>query len=196
VTISRPLRLAATAALLYGTACGRAAAPATPETGSFPAAALPLAEVYVLEMTGIPAGDTAVTFAAGNPRTIILRHGEPDDAPFAEIVFPAAAFPEPDSPDSVTVTVRPRAGVYGVDIAASVPFGPGGIIRFKYPVHFAAPVEAIARYGSRARFERALTLAYLREDGKWQLLESERPGPDNLQARLQGEGSYLVVATR
>jgi hypothetical protein len=196
VSISRPLRHAATITFLLPIACGPAAAPSTVGNGPAPAAVLAPAELHVLEMTGTPAEDTVVTFAAGHPRTIILRHGEPDNSPFLEVVFPAEAFPEADAPDSVSVTVRPRAGVYGVEIAASVEPGPGGTIRFKYPVHFAAPVEAIARYGSQARFERALSLAYLREDGKWQLLESERPGRDNLQARLRGTGSYLVVAPK
>jgi hypothetical protein len=158
--------------------------------------ALPSAELFVLEMTGPPAEDTVVTFAAGAPRRIILRHGEPDNTPFAEVAFPDGAFPRADAPESVTVVVRPRAGVYGVEIETSAPPRPGGVVRFKYPVHFAAPVEAIARYGSRARFERALSVARLREDGKWQLLPSERPGQDNLQAELKGGGTYLVVARR
>lgn len=177
-------------------ACGPTATPSSLQSGPAPAAVLAPADLYVLEMTGIPAEDTVVTFPAGHPRTIILRHGEPDNSPFLEVVFSAEAFPETGSPDSVSVTVRPRAGVYGVEIAASVEPEPGGTIQFKYPVHFAAPVEALARYGSQTRFERALSLAYLREDGRWQLLESERPGRDNLQARLRGTGSYLVVAPK
>ncbi len=180
---------------MLGGACGPGTAPAGTATDPVPTPALPLARLYLLEMTGIPADDTTVTFRTGTPRTIILRHGPPDNAPFVEIRFSAESLLAA-APESVTVTVRPRAGIYGVDITASFPPGPGSTVRFKYPVHFAAPVEALARYGSRARFERALSVVYLIAGDQYRLLESARPGPDNLEARLRGTGTYLVAAPR
>lgn len=181
---------------MLGVACGRVAAPAGTATDPAPTATLPLSRLYILEMTGMSAEDTTVTFTAGTRRAIILRHGPPDNAPFVELRFTEESFPVTESPESVTVTVRPRAGVYGVDITTSVPSGPGGVVRFKYPVHFAAPVDALARYGSAARFERALSIAYLAEGDQYRLLESARPGADNLEAPLGESGTYLVAAPR
>jgi hypothetical protein len=157
---------------------------------------LPLQQLFVLEMSGVPPEDTVVTLAAGQPRRIALRHGPPDNTVFVELIFPAESFTGPASPESVTVSIRPRPGVYGIDVMTTVPPGPGALVRFKYPIHFAAPVEAVARYGSAVRFERALSIATRRENGEWGLLPSERPASDNLQAPLGASGTYLVVAPR
>jgi hypothetical protein len=115
---------------------------------------------------------------------------------FVELIFPADSFTDPEMPESVTVIVRARPGVYGIDVTTTAPPGPGALVRFKYPVHFAAPVAAIARYGSTVRFERALSVATRLESGQWGLLPSERPASDNLQAPLTASGTYLVVAPR
>jgi hypothetical protein len=144
----------------------------------------------------VPPEDTAVTLATGALRRIILRHGAPDNTVFAELTFPAECFAGPGTPESVTVEIRPRPGVYGIDVTSTVPPGPGAWVRFKYPVHFAAPVAALARYGSTARLERALAIATRLEGGQWRLLPSERPASDNLQAPLGSSGTYLVVAPR
>jgi len=152
--------------------------------------------LYLLEMTGIPAEDTTVVFAAGAKRTIILRHGAPDNSTFVELEFGAATFPASASPESISVTVSPRAGVYGVDLTSSVPPGRGAVIRFKYPVHFAAPLAALARYGSDFRFEQALAIAHQLDSGAFGLLPSRRPALDNLEADLRGPGTYLVVAPK
>jgi hypothetical protein len=159
-------------------------------------AVLDASRLYVLEMTGIPAEDTTVTLGAGARRTIILRHGAPDNSTFVELEFGAETFPAPASPESITVTVRPRAGVYGVDVTTSVPPGGGAVIRFKYPVHFAAPLAALARYGSEFRFEQALSVAHQLDNGNFGLLRSRRPALDNLEAALPGAGTYLVVAPK
>ncbi len=83
-----------------------------------------------------------------------------------------------------------------MEVTSTVPPGPGGLICFKYPVHFAAPLAATARYGNSARFADTLTVAIQMADSSYGLLESERPAWDNLQAPLRGVGTYLVVAPR
>jgi hypothetical protein len=157
---------------------------------------MPLSQLYVLEMGGVPPEDTTVVFARGEPRKIILRHGAPDNTVFAELLFPAESLGDQKRPDSIWVTIHPRPGVYGVDVTSSTPPGPGALIRFKYPIHFAAPQAALTRYGGTVRLERALVIATRQENGSYGLLASERPASDNLQAPFGGTGTYLVVAPK
>jgi hypothetical protein len=184
--------------LLLGLACG--SPPPSPAPKPTPTAqvtrVLSLDQLFVLEMSGVSPEDTVVRLATGSVRQIIIRHGPPDNTVFVEVLFPAGTFSGPGTPESVTVEIRPRPGVYGIDVVTSVPPGAGALVRFKYPVHFAPPAAALARYGSAVRLERALSIATRLDNGRWGLLPSERPRSDNLQAPLQGAGSYLVVAPR
>lgn len=187
----------ATAALLAVAACGRAGGPAAgqPSPDDLPKE-LPLARLYVLEMSGIPPEDTTVTFRAGQPYSVILRHGAPDNSVFVELTFPAAVFGDSTSLDSVTVAVHPRPGIYAVDVTTTLPPDKGATIRFKYPVHFSPPLEAVSHYGSAVQLERALSIARLEEGTNYELLRSTRPSVDNLEAPLAGPGTYLVAAPR
>lgn len=164
------------------------------ELSGEPTARLPADRVFVMEVSGIPASDTAVTFLAGQARTILLQHGPPDNTVFAEVAFPRGSFPGAD--DSVTVTLRPRPGVYGLELEMPRPPGPGATIRFRYPMHFAPPRAAELQYGQRARLEAALVVGRVLEDGEIGLLVSSRPASDNLQAPIVGAGTYLLIAPR
>lgn len=189
--------LRATALLLGLAACGRAAGTARPAPGpDVPVRVLALEQLFVLEMAGIPAEDTVVTFPTGMPRTIILRHGAPDNTTFVELSFPAEAFAAPALPDSVTARIHPRPGIYGVDITMSIEPARGASIRFKYPVHFSAPIAALGQYGGSGRYEQALGIVRRMNGTRYGLLESDRPSSDNLRAALPGTGTYLVAAPR
>jgi len=197
MAIRRVIAGGATVGLVAGLACGRVTSPASPAPDpTIPTQILPASRLFVLEMSGIPPEDTVLTFAVDQPRVIILRHGAPDNTVFVELSFPDSVFRVPDGPDSVTVVVRPRPGIYGVDIATTVIPRRGATIRFKYPVHFAPPVEALQRYGSPTAFERALALAALTDGANYALLPSRRPASDNLESALPGPGTYLVAAPR
>jgi len=148
----------------------------------------------VLEMSGIPPEDTVVTFPAGQARVIIIRHGAPDNTVFAQLTFPDSVFPTKSASDSVTVVVHARPGVYAMDVAMTVIPARGATIRFKYPVHFSAPRDAIQRYGSRVRFERALSIGMLAEGNNYAMLNSLRPASDNLEAAVPGPGTYIIAA--
>jgi len=196
--VHRPLRRVPPLLFLV-LACGRA--PAT--AGGAPAAVAPeigrvLASdaIFPLEVAGVTPGDTTVTFATGRPRTIILRHGPPDNTVFVELAFPAEAFTGAGTPESVTVSVAPVPGLYGFTLGTSVAPAAGARVRFKYPVHFAAPAAGLARYGSVTRFERALVVLVRQEGGDWGVLPSQRPASDNLEAPLPGPGTYLLAAPR
>jgi hypothetical protein len=154
---------------------------------------IPFANAIVLETAGPPPADTTVTFTAGQARTIVLRHGPPENVVFAELVFPPGAFGA-DSGREVRVDVRPRPGVYGLDFTTSLALGAGAALVFRYPRYFSAPARARAVYGSDVLFERALAIGQLQPDGRLVLLPSTRPASDNLRAALPAPGSYVVAA--
>jgi hypothetical protein len=173
-------------------ACGGARAPAGDKPPA-EARVIPLAEAVVLETSGPPPSDTVVTFTAGEPRVIVIRHGPPEYIVFAELSFPAAAFAERGS--EVRVEVRPRPGVYGLDLATSLALRDSATIAFKYARYFAAPSRARTLYGSDIAYERALAVGRVRRpDPLLAVLPSTRPFPDVLQAPLPAAGTYLVAA--
>jgi hypothetical protein len=134
-----------------------------------------------------------VTFVAGEERTIVLRHGPPENIVFARITFSADAFP--DSGQTVTVELQLRPGVYGIDLTTSQPFrGKGASLVFEYARFFSAPARARQIYGSDLAFERALAIGRLLPDANIELLASSRPAADNLGAELPAPGPYLVAA--
>ena len=115
------LRRFGPATLLLLAACGSGRArPSTTPDGQGKARDVPLDQLYVLEMRGVPPEDTSATFATGALRKLILRHGPPDNTVFVELTFPADAFPDTTAADSVTVTVHPRPGIYGVDVTTNL----------------------------------------------------------------------------
>ncbi len=173
-------------------ACG-GRAPAPPGTpGTSLARIIPLGKAIVLETAGPPAPDTSVTFVTGERRAIVLRQGPPENMILAELWF----FPETfaDSGREVRVEVRPRPGVYGVDVASSLPIGPGAYLVFKYARYFSAPALARTVYGHDAVYERALAIGQIQANGLLALLPSTRPASDVLRAPLPGAGSYVVAA--
>lgn len=179
-------------ALAAGCGGHKPVASGTPAT---PAAArvLPLQRVIVLETSGSPPSDTSVTFPTGSARAIVLRHGPPDNIVFARLMFTAAAFG--DSGQTVQVDVHPRPGVYGLDLATSLPLRErGATVVLEYARHFSAPALARHVYGSDGAFERALAVGRLLPEGQIELLPSFRPAADNLGASLPAPGSYLVAA--
>jgi hypothetical protein len=176
-------------------ACGGSRAPAGPGTAPRnEPRVVPLAEAIVLESSGPQPPDTVVTLTAGMPRVIVLRHGPPEYIVFAELSFPAAAFAERGR--EVRVQVRPRPGVYGVDIATTLALRDSATIAFSYPRYFAAPRRARGVYGSDVAYERALAIGRVLPEGRVALLASTRPFPDMLRAPLPAAGTYLVAASR
>ena len=192
--ISRGLWSRASWLCLAVAACGgRAPAPATPGTSL--ARLIPIGEAIVLETAGPPAPDTSVTFVAGERRAIILRHGPPENIVFTELWFMPETFGA-DSGREVRVEVRPRPGVYGIDLASSLPIGPGAYLVFKYARYFSAPAVARTVYGHDAVYERALAIGQIQPNGMLALLPSTRPAPDVLRSPLPAAGSYIVAAPR
>ncbi|HEX2218427.1 MAG TPA: hypothetical protein VHG35_06455 [Gemmatimonadales bacterium] len=178
---------------LAAAACGGARTPAgSGPAGPVGARVVPLSEAIVLETAGPPPSDTTVIFTAGEPRVIVLRHGPPEYIVFAELSFPAPAFAERGS--EVRVEVRPRPGVYGLEVITSLPIRDSASLSFKYPRYFAAPSRARAVYGSDAAYERALAVGRMVPEGLLALLASTRPYHDVLRAPLPAAGTYLVAA--
>jgi hypothetical protein len=190
--ISRGLWGRASWLYLVAAACG-GRAPAPPAPGASVARVIPMGEAIVLETVGSPPGDTSVTFVAGERRAIVLRHGPPENIVFTELWFMPETFAA-DSGREVRVDVRPRPGVYGVDVASTRPIGSGAYLVFKYARYFSAPARARTVYGSDALYERALAVGEIRADGLLALLPSTRPASDVLRSALPAAGSYIVAA--
>lgn len=149
-------------------------------------------ETAPVEVGGIAPNDTVVTVARGEPRVVILRHGPPDRAEFFELILPPTVFA--GSPgDSVRVTIRPRPGVYGVELSADAEWGPGAELAFKYAVHFYPPADAVRRYRTLTEVDRRLTVARRERNGDLTLYLSSRPAPDVLRAFIPGEGTWVMV---
>ncbi len=172
-----------------GSAASRASAPA-PQPGT----QLPRNQLLVLEEWGAAPADTAVTIATGRSRTIVLRHGAPDNTVFATLRLPDSLWAP--GADSARITIEPLPGIYGVHISSSVPWQRQAILTFKYPVHFSAPAAARLRYDSDFSYERALAVTEQGPDGRYTLLASDRPATDNLAARIPAPGAYVVAAPR
>jgi hypothetical protein len=154
-------------------------------------------EAYLVEVFGPSPPDTTATFLSSQPRTIVLRHGPPDNTVFAEVSLPANALASPDGGDSVRLHIRPLPGIYGVDLLADGKLAEGARLTFKYPVHFAAPAASRDKYPTELEFERALVIARQPEPGApYRTLPTTRPASDNLSTGLPELGRYLVLAPR
>lgn len=164
-----------------------------PVTGD-PSRTYALSQVFPLGLDSLPPHDTTLQVARGIPRVVVLRHPAPDDLTFAELALPAQAF-DSTGPDSVTVTIRVRHEVYGLEITTSAPLRVARLT-FKYPVHFAAPAGARAAFGSDVAFERALAIGKLGPGETIVFQRSTRPATDNLAAVITSAGSYVVGAPK
>lgn len=173
---------------------GGATVSAAPTDGTTAARALPVGSVYLLECAGTPPSDTSLTLTAGIARLVALRHPPPEQALFALVEFPANAF-KVDSGTTVQITIRPRPGLYGVDLESDAPFSAGVRITFKYARHYAAPLEAERRPGGEAAFEATLVVAWLREATAF-MLASTRGASDNLSAVVKDSGRYVVAGPK
>jgi hypothetical protein len=153
---------------------------------------LALSRVIVLETAGPPPSDTVVSFTAGTPRVIVLRHGPPENIVFARVSFSAAAFG--DSGQTVSVEVRPRPGVYGLELATSVPTRGGTSVEFNYARYFSAPARAHQAYRSILAYERALAVGRVLSESQIELLPSINHELDRVTAAIPGSSTYLVAA--
>jgi hypothetical protein len=148
--------------------------------------------VIVLETAGPAPSDTSVSFVTGTARTIVLRHGPPENIVFARVTFPPEAFA--DSGQPVTVGVKAHPGVYGIDLTCSLPLRAAAELTFSYARYFSAPANARQLYRSDIAYERALAIGRLLPAGQIELLSSSRPVSDHLSAGVTAAGTYLVAA--
>ena len=122
----------------------------------------------------------------------MLRHGPPENIVFARLVFSAGAFA--DSGQLVTVDVKPRPGVYGLDLGTSKPIRGAASLAFDYSRYFSAPERARQVYRSDGAFERALAIGRVLSEDQIELLPSVRPELDNLRGPVATAGRYLLAA--
>jgi hypothetical protein len=191
MTANEAARLALVGIIVLG-GCSRRNERARSTPDVTPLRTLRADSVFILEVGGTPPTDTVVRLAPGERRAIVLRHGPPDQAAFAVVEFGDSAFADGDS---IEVTIRPRPGVFGLDISSSRAFREG-TVTFKFARHFAAPLAARERYGSDELFERQLAVGRLPGDGRIILLPTRRPASDNVSAALDGPGAYVVAGPK
>lgn len=201
VTTLSPLRpsLAILLLLLVGTGCHRNTLgdPGAPPPGMTLYKGPPVAmdRVWVPELAGTTPTDTTVTFPADSGRTIILRHGPPDNAIFAIIQFAPRAL-KPQSGVMAQVMVHPVPGRIGVEILTPDAFATGARATLSYATHFQAPSDASAAFGSAGRFEQALAAARTLPDGRLQFLRTERPAADMVRFDLTASAVYLLATPK
>lgn len=176
---------------ILAAACGRSGGGTTPD----PVISLPPDRLYVLESIGAPADDTTFELPPGQDRRVLIRHGAPDNTPFAILDIPASALDH----GTVTIMFRPLPGLTGAELAitAGTFSDSTATITFAYPQHFLAPAGAVDHFGSLLAYERALRIGYVTPGGSdVDLLPSTRPGSDLLQGPIPGPGRFLVAAPR
>jgi hypothetical protein len=178
--------------LVLGCGSRQQATAPTPTNQPTSSRVLPLPRVIVLETAGPPPSDTVVSFTAGTPRVIVLRHGPPENIVFAKISFSATAFP--DSGQTVRVEVRPRPGVYGLELSTSPPTRGGASVELDYARYFSAPARAQQVYRGVVAFESALAVGRVLPENQIELLPSINQGLDRVSALIPGSGTYLVAA--
>ncbi|MEO5798969.1 MAG: hypothetical protein ABIZ70_00860 [Gemmatimonadales bacterium] len=154
-----------------------------------------MSAVWVLERSGASPPDTIVKYSARFGRTIVMRHGAPDNAIFAIIEVP------PDSTrkapgDSVTVRLAVSAGRYGVELLSTDSLSPGIRLTFSYATHFQEPSEAVAKYATPALFEQNMAAAHQLGADQLQFVVTERPAADMLRFTVTGKGVWLLAARR
>jgi hypothetical protein len=200
-TISGARRAGASAALaMLLAACGP---PKGIAPGDVPAlvppkalAPRPLAEVFVLEASGVQPEDTTLSVASGTPRMVVVRRSAPDYGIFAQLQFPESTLTAPAGATAARLTISPRPSLYGLDLVVVGAVGDRATIVFSYGAHFVAPAGARQRYGSNLAFERELAIGRLEAGGQVVFLPTSRPASDMLSAPLSGPGRYLVAAPR
>ncbi len=120
---------------------------------------------------------------------MVIRRDPPDNGLFARLTFQTVPG------DSTRISIRPRPGLYGFDLAADRSLAAGVAVALSYAVNFVAPAGARSRYGNDLEFERALFLARA-DSGRVAFLPSLRPGSDIIESIIPGPGRYLLAAPR
>jgi hypothetical protein len=188
------LRRASAAAAIVTLGCGGAGSGSpgpAPEPVPAPRA---LTEVFLLEAAGAIPDDTTISIDADAGRVVELRRPGPDYGLFARLVIPP-----PDSGAArgpLQLTLRPRPGLYAVDLDVQGTLGEGASIEFSYGMHFVAPAGARERYGGDLLFERELHLGRLEDSTRVVFLPTNRPGSDMVAGPVAGPGRFLVAAPR
>jgi hypothetical protein len=196
----RPLAcLSLVVVVTTATACHRNTLtdPGAPPPGATLYRSPPLAmdKVWLAELAGTTPSDTTVTFPADSGRTIVMRHGPPDNAIFAIVQFTPGSL-KPQSGAMAQVILRPVPGRVGVEVLTPDVFGVGAYVTISYAVHFQAPSNALAKFGSAGRFEGMLAAARTLPDGRLQFLKTERPAADMVRFMIDASATYLLATPR
>ena len=145
---------------------------------------------------GPPPADTAVTFVAGEPRVIVLRHGPPENVVFAEVSFAAECVPRRQRAS------REGRGPPAAGRIRARPRHERAIQQRRRPSSSSTPDTSPRPAKARAslRQRRAVRARARDRPGAGHrtssiaLLPPTRPATDNLAAPMPAPGTYLVAA--
>jgi hypothetical protein len=126
---------------------------------------------------------------------VVLRHGPPDNAIFAIIRFAPGAL-KPQTGTMAHVIVHPIPGRVGIELLSPDTFGAEARVTISYAIHFQAPSDAVAKFGSAGRFEQALAAARTLPDGRLQFLRTDRPAADMVSFDVNTSAVYLLATPR
>lgn len=156
---------------------------------------IPVDQAWILDQSGPTATDTTVRFDPAKPRTVMLRHGSPDNAIYAIVDVPAGAI-TPGPGDSASITIHPTPGRYEITISTVGALTAPLLVTFSYATHFQAPSDALARYPSPTRFDQAMGAGVLEDPGMIRFLPTTRPAADLMQFAVSAPGTFLLAAPK
>ncbi len=156
---------------------------------------IPVAQAWLLDQSGPSATDTTVRFDPATPRTVLLRHGPPDNAVYVIVEIPAGAV-APAGDGSASITIEPEPGRYAIRISTSGALTAPLSLTFSYATHFQAPSDAMARYPSPTRFDQAMGVGVLEGGDLIRFLPTTRPAADMMQFSTSTPGTYVLAAPR
>lgn len=171
--------------------------PGAPPPGATLYRSQPIAadRAWIAELAGTTPADTSVTFPADSGRTIIVRHGAPDNAILAIVRFDPGTL-KPQSGTDAQVLLHPIPGRLGIAVLTPDAIGAGASVTLSYGFHFQAPSDAKAHFGSAGRFEQALAAARTLPDGRLQFLRTERPASDMVRFDITASATYLLATPK
>ncbi len=160
-----------------------------------PTAPTTLDRIAVINATGTVVRDTAITFAAADGRTIVLRHPAPDEAIFLIVHVPPAA-DSLHSRDSLHLTIHAAPSLYEFTVASPDRFPTGTTATFSYAIHFKTPPDIATKYPSPGRLDLIVAPAELMPGSKVVFVAATRPAADMMRFPLAHPGSYALAVMR
>ncbi len=155
---------------------------------------------------GAPAVPLA-SFSVPNPDIVVrrLEHLDPFNTLYMEIRFPEGSLASLNgqpltATDTVTITIEPRAGGYGMTVSPrGVAFASGATpsVTFAFARYGDLSVANGSQYATPVAYAAALALWFEVTPGRWRRVSGSGPVPtDAVASPLPEPGTYVIAAPR